>query len=630
MEDSRVSSAKNSRRRRWEVKTKESFETSLAIEIEDSPAKRETAVKFQEKDSTIHSEDDTMPKEKTSKTSEDYGKESAKAEKHPKKTSLSKPSSATSKGTKPAKAKPSATAKPSSATAKPSSAKSKPSSAKSKPSSAKSKPSSAKSVTGSGSKATKTEKPSENNAETDLLSAKLGALIDEASVKSKDSQRRSAKEKGKIHSERDDVSGYDSNYSPVSHTPESSPPLHSPEDSPPLHSPDDSSPLQSLEDSSPPLHSLENNPSAHIAEGNLDYTSKGVLPLDPSKDNYFVHASDDALTVAGKNDGPVVEVRKVQESVAYADEPPKYTEKDNAMYLNDSSPEPSAPPLSSISPSPEWIPKRKKTKSKKSESQMLLLNTANEESFISLQLKELKDDVVDITQDPRIVASPGLLRTASLPTVHGNINAVFEERIGGFVMTRQGDDGSPKKSERLQDATQVKTRTSYAVFLQSGFRTFSVFCQGLLAGLTLAHCLLIFLLETDPAKLPSMYNSRMAHIFYALIIFLTTICFTSACDRCDLSGIGVLSGHGLKIPWTPAFYLSSLALSLVAIRTEDVLAYGTLYEGILHQSKVDELVSWWRWICVARSSTALLAWLAVVPDPHTDALLDSIQELDRK
>ncbi|XP_066970991.1 nucleolar protein dao-5-like [Macrobrachium rosenbergii] len=628
MEDSRVSSAKNSRRRRWEVKTKESFETSLAIEIEDSPAKKETAVKFQEKDSTFPSEDDTLLKEKTSKTSEDYGKDSAKAEKHPKKTSSSKPSSATSKGTKPAKAKTSsATAKPSSATAKPSSAKSKPSSAKSKPSSAKSKPSSAKSVT--GSKATKTEKPLEDNTETDLLSAKLGALIDEASVKSKDSQRRSAKEKGKIQSERDDVSGYDSNDSPVSHSPEDSPPLHSPVDSLPLHSPDDSSPPQSLEDS-PPLQSLENNPSAYTVEGDLDYTSKGVLPVDPSKDNYFVHASDDALAVLGKNDGPVVEVRKVKESVLYTDDPPKYTEKDDTMYLNDSSPEPSAPPLSSVSPSPEWIPKRKKTKSKKSESQMLLLNTANEESFISLQLKELKDDVVDITEDPRIVASPGLLRTASLPTVQGNINAVFEERIGGFVMTRQDDDGSPKKSERLQDATQVKTRTSHAVFLQSGFRTFSVLCQGLLAGLTLAHCLLIFLLETDPAKLPAMYNSRMAHIFYALIIFLTTICFTSACDRCDLSGIGVLSGHGLKIPWTPAFYLSSLALSLVAIRTEDVLAYGISYQGILHQSKVDELVSWWRWICVARSSTALLAWLAVVPDPHTDALLDSIQELDRK
>ncbi|XP_068210887.1 nucleolar protein dao-5-like [Palaemon carinicauda] len=614
MEDSRVSSAKNSRRRRWEVKSKESFETSLAVEIEDSPAKKETTVKFQESDKKFPFEEDVLPKEKSSKTSED----SAKTEKSHRKTSSVKPSSATSKGTGSKLVK-----------TKPSSAKSKPSSAKSKPSSAKSKPSSAKSIT--SQKATKVDKSSENNADTDLLSAKLGALIDEASIKSKDSHRRSAKEKGKSPTERDDVSGYDSNDSPITLTPDDSPPLLSPEDSLPLNSSEDSLPLHSPEDS-PPLHSLENNPSTYDVESHQDYTSKGDLPMDLGKDTFFVNASDDVPPVFGKKDGPLIEVRKVKESIVYTDDPPKYTEKADTMYLDDSSPEPSAPPLSSISPSPELIPKRKKTKSKKSESQMLLLNTANEESFISLQLKELKDDVVDITQDPRIVAAPGLLHTSttSLPTVHGNINAVFQERIGGFVMTRQDDDGSPKRSERFHDATQIKTRSSYAVFLQSGFRTFSVLCQGLLAGLTLAHCLLIFLLETDPAKLPSMYNSRMAHIFYALIIFLTTICFTAACDRCDLSGIGVLSGHGLKIPWTPAFYLSSLALSLVAIRTEDVLAYSTSYQGTFQQDEVKELVSWWRWICVARSSTALMAWLAVVPDPHTDALLDSILELDRK
>lgn len=41
--------------------------------------------------------------------------------------------------------------------------------------------------------------------------------------------------------------------------------------------------------------------------------------------------------------------------------------------------------------------------------------------------------------------------------------------------------------------------------------------------------------------------------------------------RCDIIGTGVLSGHGIKIPWTVAFYVSSLVMSLVAIRTENVL-----------------------------------------------------------
>lgn len=47
------------------------------------------------------------------------------------------------------------------------------------------------------------------------------------------------------------------------------------------------------------------------------------------------------------------------------------------------------------------------------------------------------------------------------------------------------------------------------------------------------------------------------------------------------------------------------------------------------QQAVD-LVEWWRWVCVARTSLAVLAWLAVVPDPHTDALLDSLQHSHHK
>lgn len=47
--------------------------------------------------------------------------------------------------------------------------------------------------------------------------------------------------------------------------------------------------------------------------------------------------------------------------------------------------------------------------------------------------------------------------------------------------------------------------------------------------------------------------------------------------------MGVLSGHGIKMPWTPALYISSLVLSLVAIRTENTL--------INFKNYVDEVIS---------------------------------------
>lgn len=264
---------------------------------------------------------------------------------------------------------------------------------------------------------------------------------------------------------------------------------------------------------------------------------------------------------------------------------------------------------------------------------MLLVTNANEESYISLQLKEMDDDIINVTKEDKDcpLSVPKLIFAASTSHPLNNISTIYHEKLGGFVVARNEFNGVRRKNEDLHDVSQVPTRSSHAIFLQGGFRTFSVLSQGLLAGITLAHCLLIFLLDKDPMKVPGLlYPSSLAHAFFALIIFLTTICLVAACDRSDLIGTGVFSGHGIKVPWTTAFYISSLVLSLVAIRTENVLINFQVYQSSgFSEKEVTELVMWWRWVCVARSSLAVLAWLAVVPDPHTDALLDFIQEFNR-
>lgn len=62
--------------------------------------------------------------------------------------------------------------------------------------------------------------------------------------------------------------------------------------------------------------------------------------------------------------------------------------------------------------------------------------------------------------------------------------------------------------------------------------------------------------------------------------------------RCDLIGVGVFSGHGIKMPWTPALYISSLVLSLVAIRTENILINLKIYVGeVLSKEKVSFLIN---------------------------------------
>lgn len=150
----------------------------------------------------------------------------------------------------------------------------------------------------------------------------------------------------------------------------------------------------------------------------------------------------------------------------------------------------SAPPMS---PEPAETPKKKKRKKKKSESKLLLVSNTNDESYISLQLKEMDEDVVDVSHDDDggcVLSAPNLLFAATTSSHPGNISTVYQEKLGGFVVAKDFM-GIQKKSEDLHDVSQIPTRSSHAIFLQSGFRTFSVLCQGLLAGVTLAHCLLV-------------------------------------------------------------------------------------------------------------------------------------------
>ncbi|KAG7154021.1 putative Transmembrane protein 237-like [Homarus americanus] len=310
-------------------------------------------------------------------------------------------------------------------------------------------------------------------------------------------------------------------------------------------------------------------------------------------------------------------------------------------------------------------PRRKRKDQKENESQILMTSNSNEKSYISLQLKEMDDDIIEVTREDNdcVLSAPRLLLAASTSDAHNNISTIYQEKLDGFVVARNEFSGVYKKSEDIHDVSQVPTRSSHAIFIQGGFRTFSVLCQGLLAGIThIVSCipsppqsqllfvtscnrnqfytfvhqiqhkdmiLKIFLLDDDPSNIPSLYPPTMAHVFFTLVIFLTTICLVAACDRSDLIGLGVFSGHGIKVPWTTAFYISSLVLSLVARRTENLLINFSIYQSSGFSTKeVTDLMDWWRWICVARS-LSVLAWLAVVPDPHTDALLDYIQDFHK-
>ncbi|KAK8375589.1 hypothetical protein O3P69_008416 [Scylla paramamosain] len=397
-------------------------------------------------------------------------------------------------------------------------------------------------------------------SDSDLLSSKLSALIEEASVKPKELEMTPLKEKRR------------SSLSHFEQKPERNPPEP-----------------QYVKQGGENLRSVKDRDKAQVLNDKFETKS---------------------LKVAGETPRKMEEGEEKTEQVDYT---------------------PSAPPMSSPEMS-KTLPTRKKKDRRKNNPKMLVGEGTSKESYITVQLQQMEEDVIGNGkgEEQCVLSAPALLFNTTI-NPGGTISTIYQEKLGGFVIARNDMEGMQRKNEELRDGNEAPTPNSHAIFLQSGFRTFSVLCQGLLAGLTLAHCLMIFLLEGDASKLPKVYPPTVAHVFFGLVLFLTSLCLVAAFDRCDLIGVGVVSGHGIRMPWTPALYISSMVLSLVAVRAENVLINYTSYvDEVVSEEKASDLVDWWRWMCVARTSLAVLAWLAVVPDPHTDALLDALQHSHNK
>ena len=165
------------------------------------------------------------------------------------------------------------------------------------------------------------------------------------------------------------------------------------------------------------------------------------------------------------------------------------TQREVKMYDNEeTSEDPTAPPLS-----PEVTLKKKETKSNKSKKKKIK-SSHNEESFITSQLKYLQEDVINYennnNESPAIIAVPGLL-IGQTNTPMNNIGNVYCEKMNGFVIAKNKNVLNGQENEKLHDMKKKSNRVSHATSIQTGFRTFSVLCQGLLAGISLAHCLLV-------------------------------------------------------------------------------------------------------------------------------------------
>ena len=252
---------------------------------------------------------------------------------------------------------------------------------------------------------------------------------------------------------------------------------------------------------------LSSKLSALIEEASMKSKEVEVTPLKEKRRSSFGHfeqkpeknlpepqcvkqAEENLISLKDRDKAQVLNDKFETKSLKVAGETPRKMEEGEEM-TEQADYRPSAPPMSSPEVS-KTLPTKKKKDRRKKNPQVVVGGSTSKESYITVQLQHMEEDVIGNGkgEEQCVLSAPALLFNTTINPA-GTISTIYQEKLGGFVMERNDMEGVQRKNEELRDTSEASTPSSHAIFLQSGFRTFSVLCQGLLAGLTLAHCLMV-------------------------------------------------------------------------------------------------------------------------------------------
>ena len=139
----------------------------------------------------------------------------------------------------------------------------------------------------------------------------------------------------------------------------------------------------------------------------------------------------------------------------------------------------------------------------------------------------LSDDLYSIGGDT--VLSPYPL----LPTIPPSqpVAKIYLEKQGGFSKTSVAAvPAVPTTTQGNASPRPHQTPLQLGINTQKVFRSFSIFCHGLLAGLASWQVFTVFLLHKDDLEFVSLY-SPLSQPLQIIFYLLTTICTVSVCDR---------------------------------------------------------------------------------------------------
>lgn len=188
-------------------------------------------------------------------------------------------------------------------------------------------------------------------------------------------------------------------------------------------------------------------------------------------------------------------------------------------------------------------------------------------------------------------------------------------------------DGHPPK--------EVQSAVGLAVKTEKFFHTFSTFCHGLLAGMALWQCIIVYQLgppHFETADFFSHYSS-LSQPMQTLFYFFFVICIVSAFDRYDIgnpqcSKCTLACRSGLIIV---IIYPISLLLSLGIANIDDKMSlhnYNTSLWITENAVDMDSDLFYWKILNLGRCIGAVLGWIIVALQPSVNSFLHRLEYVD--
>ncbi|XP_032241891.1 transmembrane protein 237 [Nematostella vectensis] len=286
-------------------------------------------------------------------------------------------------------------------------------------------------------------------------------------------------------------------------------------------------------------------------------------------------------------------------------------------------------------------PKPHKHKSRKANRQQNQATSGEEENYnADLDGEVSMVDYYKVDKEDLVVADSSLAAPPPNPSIAQTLPSQPLDIV--FIQNRDGHGFRSERKARMtqldserKDASPVnlgheQTTAEFAVSVHRAYRSFALFCHGLLAGFALCQCIFVYSLSTHGDTVFLTYYSKLALPVQSLYYMLFALCTVSVFDRYDMANPRSGFFHGLLTRpsriLSISAYLFALVFSISVANIDDRISLHNNPPELWGSKETTSLLDTWRIINLMRVLGAALGWVLVALQPTKDYTAENLYE----